>query len=60
MPTGVSVFPHEISRPPRSWVERRYTDLRYWSEQKAGGHFASLEQPDRYAAELRAFFTGLG
>ncbi len=60
VPTGVSVFPHEISRPPRSWVERRYTDLRYWSEQKAGGHFASLEQPDRYAAELRAFFTGLG
>jgi epoxide hydrolase len=56
VPTGVTRFPQELGQPPRSWVERRYTDLRHWSTQPAGGHFASLEQPDVYVDELRAFF----
>ena len=59
VPSGVTLFPHELWRLPRSWVERRYTDLRHWSEQPAGGHFASLEQPEVYVDELRAFFRPL-
>ncbi len=59
VPTGVTLFPHELYRLPRSWIERRYTDLRHYTEQKTGGHFASMEQPETYVAELRAFFTTL-
>lgn len=55
-PTGITIFPHEIIRYPRTWVEARYTDVRYWSEQPTGGHFAAMEQPDTFVDELRAFF----
>lgn len=56
VPTGVTLFPKEINRIPRSWAERRFTDLRYWSEPETGGHFAALEQPEVFVEELRAFF----
>ncbi|SHL50133.1 Pimeloyl-ACP methyl ester carboxylesterase [Pseudonocardia thermophila] len=59
VPTGVTRFPHEMVRLPRSWLERRYTDLRYWSEPTSGGHFASLEEPELYVDELRTFFRSL-
>ncbi|MGI5128531.1 epoxide hydrolase family protein [Pseudonocardia sp. CA-107938] len=59
VPTGVTQFPQEIVRLPRSWVERRFTDLRYWNEAPSGGHFASLEEPETYVDELRAFFRTL-
>ncbi|MGH3568286.1 MAG: epoxide hydrolase family protein [Pseudonocardia sp.] len=56
VPTGATVFPRELHRPPRSWIERRFTDLRYWSQPETGGHFASLEQPEVFVDEVRAFF----
>ncbi|GAA1329619.1 epoxide hydrolase family protein [Pseudonocardia xinjiangensis] len=56
VPTGVTQFPQELVRLPRQWIERRYTDLRHWSEPATGGHFASLEQPDVFVDELRTFF----
>jgi epoxide hydrolase len=56
VPTGVTLFPRELWRLPRSWVERRYTDLRHWHEPGTGGHFASLEQPEVFVDELRTFF----
>jgi pimeloyl-ACP methyl ester carboxylesterase len=56
VPTGVTQFPAEPQRVPRSWVERRFTDLRYWSEPTVGGHFAALEQPEVFVDEVRAFF----
>ena len=56
VPTGVTQFPAEMTRYPRHWVERRFTDLRYWSEPAVGGHFASLEQPEVFVDEVRAFF----
>jgi pimeloyl-ACP methyl ester carboxylesterase len=56
VPTGVTLFPQELVRLPRHWIERRYTDLRHWSEPETGGHFASLEQPDVFVDELRTFF----
>ncbi|WP_232664742.1 epoxide hydrolase family protein [Pseudonocardia sp. TRM90224] len=59
VPTGVTLFPKELWRLPRSWIERRYTDLRHWNEPTTGGHFASLEQPEVYVDELRAFFRPL-
>jgi pimeloyl-ACP methyl ester carboxylesterase len=56
VPAGASIFPKEIFRPSRRWAEHRYTDLRYWNELDKGGHFAAMEQPEAFVAELRAFF----
>jgi pimeloyl-ACP methyl ester carboxylesterase len=41
--------------PPRSYVDRVFTDVRRWTHMSAGGHFAAMEQPQLLAAELRAF-----
>jgi pimeloyl-ACP methyl ester carboxylesterase len=59
VPTGVTLFPQELIRLPRHWIERRYTDLRHWNEPPVGGHFAALEQPDVLVDELRTFFRKL-
>jgi pimeloyl-ACP methyl ester carboxylesterase len=56
VPSGCTIFPREIMRPPRRWVEARYTDLRYWNEVDEGGHFAALEQPALFVDEVRSFF----
>lgn len=57
-PTGVAVFPKEISRPPREWAERSF-NLQQWTEMPSGGHFAALEEPQRLAEDIRAFFRPL-
>jgi epoxide hydrolase len=54
LPVAVSVFPGELYRPLRVWGERLYSQLVYWAEAKRGGHFAAFEQPQVFAAELRA------
>ncbi|OZM77994.1 epoxide hydrolase family protein [Pseudonocardia sp. MH-G8] len=59
VPTAVTIFPRDIERLPRSWVERRYRDLRVWSEVDRGGHFPMLEVPERYVAELRSAFAAM-
>jgi epoxide hydrolase len=56
VPTGCSVFPHELQRPSRRWAEKRFTDIRYWNEPARGGHFAAFEQPELFVEEVRAFF----
>jgi pimeloyl-ACP methyl ester carboxylesterase len=58
VPTGVAVFPKEMlnGRPPRSWAERDY-HLVHWSPMQQGGHFACLEQPERFTREVRKFFA---
>ncbi len=59
VPLGVSVFPKEIFRPARRWMERKYGPLMYWNELERGGHFAALEQPQLFIEELRACFRPL-
>jgi epoxide hydrolase len=56
VPTGGSIFPKEVIRPSRRWAEKRFTDLRYWNELDAGGHFAAFEQPELFVDEVRSFF----
>ena len=58
VPTGVARFPKEILRYPRSWVERAY-NVTHWAEMPLGGHFAAMEQPDLFAADVRTFFAGV-
>lgn len=56
VPTGVSVFPHEIFRASKRWLEERFKDLVYYNVLDKGGHFASFEQPAIFVDELRACF----
>ncbi|MFE5327347.1 epoxide hydrolase family protein [Embleya sp. NPDC056575] len=56
VPTGCSVFPHEIIRASRRWAANRFRDLRYWNELPRGGHFAAFEQPELFVEEIRRFF----
>jgi pimeloyl-ACP methyl ester carboxylesterase len=56
VPTGGSIFPHELQRPSRRWAAKRFTDIRHWSELDRGGHFAAFEQPELFVGEVRAFF----
>ena len=55
-PSGVTIFPREIVRPSRRWIERVFTDLRWYEEMSRGGHFAALEEPDLFVDQVRAFF----
>jgi len=54
VPVGLSVFPREIFRPSRRWAEGRFTDLRHYGLPPKGGHFAAMEVPDVFVAEVRA------
>ena len=55
VPSGFSLFPADIIRPPRRWLERTANVVRV-TEPASGGHFAPFEEPELYAQELRAFF----
>ncbi|MFD9865637.1 epoxide hydrolase family protein [Streptomyces niveus] len=55
VPSGFSLFPGDIARPPRAWLERTANVARV-TEPERGGHFAAFEEPELYAEELRAFF----
>ena len=55
VPSGFSLFPGDIVRPPRAWLERTANVVRV-TEPARGGHFAPFEEPELYAQELRAFF----
>ncbi|HEY7578505.1 MAG TPA: epoxide hydrolase, partial [Acetobacteraceae bacterium] len=55
VPTGVAVFPKELSPPVRRFADRS-DNIVYWSEFDHGGHFAALEVPDLLIADVRAFF----
>ncbi len=60
IPFAISVFPHELYEAPRSWAERAYpNNLIHYNRLDRGGHFAAWEQPDLFAAEMRASFKSL-
>jgi pimeloyl-ACP methyl ester carboxylesterase len=59
IPVAVSAFPDELYQAPRSWTERAYPKLIYYNKLDKGGHFAAWEQPQLFAAEMRAAFKSL-
>jgi pimeloyl-ACP methyl ester carboxylesterase len=60
IPYAISVFPDELYQAPRSWAERAYPhNLIHYNTLDRGGHFAAWEQPDLFAAEMRAAFRSL-
>ena len=59
IPTGIAVFPKEMSEwPPRSYLDRIF-NIQHWSKMKKGGHFAALEQPDLLVKDLIKFLKRL-
>ncbi len=58
-PLGVAVLPHDIVQSIRPLAEVG-RDIRRWTEYPRGGHFAALEVPSLLAADITAFFDGLG
>jgi pimeloyl-ACP methyl ester carboxylesterase len=59
VPVGFTTFPGEIWAAPRSWVEAVYPGVSYCNEVDRGGHFAAWEEPELFAAEVRAAFSSL-
>src|SRR5258706_3024338 len=59
LPVAITVFPEDVYRPPETWARRAYRNLTYFHEVDRGGHFAAWEQPELFAAELRAAFKPL-
>lgn len=55
-PTGFANFPGEkvYTPPPRSWVDRAYNVVR-WTDMPRGGHFAAMEAPELFVADVQAF-----
>jgi pimeloyl-ACP methyl ester carboxylesterase len=58
VPTAYQSFPKDILHPPRSLAERAF-NIQRWSVSPRGGHFAALEEPERLAEDVRAFFRAL-
>jgi pimeloyl-ACP methyl ester carboxylesterase len=59
LPMGFTMFPGEIFRAPRSWVEKLYPHVIYFGEADRGGHFAAWEEPQLFSEQLRAGFRPL-
>ncbi|MBL6716930.1 MAG: alpha/beta fold hydrolase [Pseudomonadales bacterium] len=57
LPSAISLYPKEIFRTSERWARRRFTDLRRFNRAENGGHFAALECPEHFVAELRASFA---
>jgi pimeloyl-ACP methyl ester carboxylesterase len=56
MPAGYSQFGGENRKTSRRWMERMMANLVYWNEVPRGGHFAALQEPGLFVAEMRKFF----
>ncbi|WP_242884654.1 epoxide hydrolase family protein [Actinomadura litoris] len=59
VPLAVSVYPDDPAPPVRALAERRYPRIVQWREHPRGGHFASLEEPGAFVADLRDFAAAL-
>ncbi|MFF5229257.1 epoxide hydrolase family protein [Dactylosporangium sp. NPDC000521] len=55
MPVAVAVFPHDATRPIKTFAEKALPTLTQWTEHPDGGHFAALEQPEALVADIRTF-----
>jgi epoxide hydrolase len=58
VPTACAIFPGEIIKPPRRWVDRLY-NVQRWTRMSSGGHFAAMEEPAALVEDVRAFFRAV-
>lgn len=60
IPVAITVLPDDdLFRAPETWARRAFPSLIYFREAERGGHFAAWEEPELFAAELRAAFRSL-
>ncbi|MFI5929115.1 epoxide hydrolase family protein [Micromonospora sp. NPDC051543] len=59
VPLGVAVFPHDMFQPVRRFADRDFGNIVHWSEFDRGGHFAAMEEPDLFVADVREFTRAL-
>ena len=59
IPVAVSAFAEEIYQAPKSWAEKAYAKLIFYSKHDKGTHFAAWEQPQLFVTDLRAAFRSL-
>lgn len=58
VPSAFAAYPDpRTASPPREWVERGYA-LARWRDMPRGGHFAAMEVPDLFVADLRDWARG--
>lgn len=55
VPTAVAVFPKDFWLPIRAWADRDLPHIVQWTEFERGGHFAALEHPELFVADIRRF-----
>ena len=57
VPLGIAAFPGDalMPVPPRSRVELVASDLMHWTDMPGGGHFAAMEKPALFAADVAAW-----
>ncbi len=58
VPVGVAKYPFPDSFPEKGFVERGFNVV-YWKEKDTGGHFAAMEVPEVFAADVRAFVSAI-
>ncbi|HVY86766.1 MAG TPA: epoxide hydrolase [Caulobacterales bacterium] len=58
-PTAVALYPAEFLPPPPRSVAERVWNVTRWVEMPAGGHFAAMEEPEAFAADVTAAFRAL-
>lgn len=54
VPVGIGHYPFPDSFPAKKYIERGY-NLTYWKDMPVGGHFAAMEQPKIFSADVREF-----
>ncbi len=59
VPFALSVFPHDINPVPERWIRAVEPDLAYYRLLERGGHFAAMEDPELFTAEVRAGFRAV-
>jgi pimeloyl-ACP methyl ester carboxylesterase len=52
VPAAFTIFPKDLVNAPREFAAR-FFDIRSWTDEPAGGHFAAWERPSEYVAGIR-------
>ena len=53
VPSAITIYPGDVERCPRPWAQQRYRRIVHWGTPESGGHFPSMEVPDRFVEDLR-------
>ena len=57
IPTGIAMFPKEMSEwPPSSYIERIF-NVQHLTKMNVGGHFPALEKPRLLTEDIRKFLN---